>query len=46
MSLQIDNLFDSRGSMFALGNPFGVAAGRQMVPPRPRTIRFGLDARF
>ena len=46
MSLQIDNLFDSRGSMFALGNPFGVAAGRQIVPPRPRTIRIGADVHF
>lgn len=46
MSLQLDNLFDSRGSMFALGNPFGVAAGRQIVPPRPRTIRIGVDAHF
>lgn len=45
-SFQIDNLFDSHGSMFALGNPFGVSAGRQIVPPRPRTIRIGVDVHF
>jgi len=46
MSLQLDNLLDSRGSMFALGNPFGVSTGRQFVPPRPRTLRFGVDMHF
>jgi outer membrane receptor protein involved in Fe transport len=46
VSLQADNLFDQHGNMFALGNPFEVAAGQQIVPPRPRTIRFGVDARF
>jgi outer membrane receptor protein involved in Fe transport len=45
-TLQADNLFDEDRNTFALGNPFGVSAGRQIVPPRPRTIRFGLDARF
>ena len=46
MSLQVDNLLDESGNTFALGNPFDVAAGRQMVPLRPRTVRFGVDARF
>jgi outer membrane receptor protein involved in Fe transport len=46
MSLQVDNLFDQRGNTFALGNPFSVAQGQQMVPLRPRTIRLGFDARF
>jgi outer membrane receptor protein involved in Fe transport len=46
LSLQADNLFDDRGNMFALGNPFGVALGDQIVPPRPRTFRIGVDARF
>ena len=46
VSLQVDNLLDESGNTFALGNPFDVAAGRQMVPLRPRTVRFGVDARF
>ena len=46
LSLQMDNLLDQHGNMFALGNPFGVSTGQQMVPQRPRTIRFGIDARF
>jgi outer membrane receptor protein involved in Fe transport len=46
MSLQVDNVFDQLGNTFALGNPFDVAAGRQIVPQRPRTIRIGIDARF
>ena len=46
VSLQVDNLFDQRGNTFALGNPFSVAQGQQMVPLRPRTIRLGFDARF
>jgi outer membrane receptor protein involved in Fe transport len=44
--IDADNLLDSRGSLFALGNPYDVAAGNQSVPPRPRTIRIGADARF
>jgi len=46
VSLDATNLFDSRGNLFALGNPFDVAAGQQRVPPRPRTLRLGLDVRF
>jgi len=45
-SVQADNLFDEHDNSFALGNPFGVATGQQIVPPRPRTIRVGIDARF
>jgi iron complex outermembrane recepter protein len=45
-SLQMDNLLDQHGNTFALGNPFNVSAGQQLVPQRPRTIRFGVDARF
>jgi hypothetical protein len=46
MSLQVDNMFDQLGNTFALGNPFDVAEGRQIVPQRPRTLRIGIDARF
>lgn len=46
VTLQMDNLLDQHGNTFALGNPFDVSAGRQLVPQRPRTIRFGVDARF
>jgi len=46
LSLQLDNLLDQHGSTFALGNPFSVTSGQQLVPQRPRTIRFGVDARF
>jgi len=46
MSLQVDNVFDQLGNTFALGNPFDVAEGRQIVPQRPRTLRIGIDARF
>lgn len=46
LSLDADNLLNSRGTMFALGNPFGVSAGRQSIPPRPRTIRIGMDVHF
>jgi outer membrane receptor protein involved in Fe transport len=46
VSLNATNLLDSQGNVFALGNPFDVAMGQQRVPPRPRTIRIGLDAHF
>lgn len=46
MTIDAHNLANNRGNMFALGNPFSVAAGRQVVPPRPRTIRVGIDAHF
>lgn len=46
VTLQMDNLLDQHGNTFALGNPFDVAEGRQLVPQRPRTFRLGFDARF
>jgi outer membrane receptor protein involved in Fe transport len=46
LSLTLSNLLDARGDRFALGNPFDVAAGRQTVPLRPRTLRIGVDASF
>jgi outer membrane receptor protein involved in Fe transport len=46
VSLQMDNLLDQHGNTFALGNPFNVSEGQQLVPQRPRTIRLGVDARF
>ncbi len=45
-SIDASNLLDNVANRFALGDPFDVAEGRQLVPLRPRTIRFGLDARF
>lgn len=46
ISVQADNLLDEHDNSFALGDPYGVSAGRQIVPPRPRTIRVGVDAHF
>jgi outer membrane receptor protein involved in Fe transport len=46
LSLDIDNLADARGNRFAFGNPFSVAAGDQLTPLRPRTVRIGFDAAF
>ncbi|HWI85141.1 MAG TPA: TonB-dependent receptor, partial [Sphingomonas sp.] len=46
IGIDADNLLNTRGNMFALGNPFDVAAGQQIVPLRPRTIRIGIDAHF
>ena len=45
-TLDATNLFDEIGNRFALGNPFDVAAGRQVVPLRPRTVRIGFDVGF
>lgn len=45
-SLDITNVGDSRASRFALGNPFGVSAGQQITPLRPRTVRIGAHAAF
>ena len=41
VSLDATNLLDARGNIFALGDPFGVMAGNQVTPQRPRTIRLG-----
>jgi outer membrane receptor protein involved in Fe transport len=46
VSLDIDNLLDSRANRFSYGNPFSVADGTQRTPLRPRTVRIGIDARF
>lgn len=46
LSLDATNLLDARRNIFALGNPFGVAAGRQVTPLRPRTIRLGAAFSF
>lgn len=42
----VSNLFDSRANTFSLGNPFTVSDGRQITPPRPRTVRIGIDVDF
>jgi len=46
LSLKLTNVADVRGNRFSLGDPFGVAAGRQITPLRPRTLRFGVHAAF
>lgn len=46
VSLDIDNLTDTRGNRFSFGNPFTVGEGNQVTPLRPRTVRLGLDAAF
>lgn len=46
ISLNATNVGDVRANRFSFGNPFTVAAGRQITPLRPRSIRIGLDARF
>ena len=46
ISLDATNLTDERGNIFALGNPFGVMAGKQITPQRPRTIRLGAAVHF
>ena len=46
LTIAIENLLDQRGNQFAFGNPYDVAAGRQVTPLRPRTLRIGVDAHF
>jgi outer membrane receptor protein involved in Fe transport len=46
VSLDATNLFDARGDVFALGDPFGVMTGDQITPQRPRTIRLGATVHF
>jgi outer membrane receptor protein involved in Fe transport len=46
LSLDVTNVGDVRANTFAFGNPFGLGQGDQMTPLRPRTVRFGIDARF
>lgn len=45
-SITVENALDSRGSRFAIGNPFGLAARDEVTPLRPRTIRLGLSTGF
>jgi outer membrane receptor protein involved in Fe transport len=44
--LSADNLFDTRGNRFAIGNPFGVAFRDEITPLRPRTLRLGVKQSF
>ncbi len=46
VSLDATNLADERGNIFALGNPFGVMAGNQVTPQRPRMVRVGAAVHF
>lgn len=46
LSLDATNLFDARRNIFSLGNPFGVMAGNQITPLRPRTVRLGAGFSF
>ncbi|MFW2351035.1 TonB-dependent receptor domain-containing protein [Qipengyuania sp.] len=46
VSLDIDNVLDSRANRFSFGNPFTLFNEDQRTPLRPRTIRIGIDAAF
>lgn len=46
LSLNATNIGNVRGNRFSFGNPFTLAAGRQVTPLNPRTIRIGFDAEF
>lgn len=46
LSLNATNLFDARANIFSLGNPFGVTAGNQTTPLRPRSFRLGAGFSF
>ncbi len=43
VSLDLDNLLDTRGNRFAFGNPFQIEDRNQETPLRPRTVRLGID---
>lgn len=45
-TLDVNNLLDDGRNQFALGDPFTVAAAKQVTPLRPRTVRFGLSTGF
>ena len=45
-TLSADNLLDTVGNRFAIGNPFGVAYRDEVTPLRPRTLRLGARANF
>ncbi|WP_081473977.1 TonB-dependent receptor domain-containing protein [Novosphingobium pentaromativorans] len=46
ITLDVSNLLNSRANTFAFGNPFTLASGTQQTPPRPRSLRLGIDANF
>ena len=46
LSLDVTNVTNERGNIFAYGNPFGVVQGNQVTPLKPRTVRLGLNANF
>jgi outer membrane receptor protein involved in Fe transport len=46
LTLSVDNLLDTRGNRFAIGNPFGVAFRDEITPLRPRTMRVGVKRSF
>jgi hypothetical protein len=46
LSLDVENLGNSRANRFSYGNPFRLLEGNQRTPLRPRTVRIGIDARF
>lgn len=43
---RLDNIADTDGSRFALGNPFQLASRTQYVPMRPRNVRLGASYRW
>lgn len=45
-SIDIDNLTNSAGSKFAMGNPLAFGFREQTVPLRPRSIRIAFGYRF
>jgi len=45
-SLTVDNLLDTRGNRFAIGNPFAIQPRDESTPLRPRTVRVGLSTSF
>lgn len=46
LSVDVDNILDSRANRFSFGNPFSVEQGNQRTPLRPRSVRIGIDATF
>ncbi len=45
LSLEMSNLLDTRGNMFALGTPFSLSSGVQGTPLRPGSVRLALLVR-
>ncbi|QJU60337.1 TonB-dependent receptor [Sphingomonas sp. AP4-R1] len=43
VDLTLDNVTNTKGDRFALGNPFGVAKGDQYTPLRPRNLRLAVS---